>query len=276
MNEVRSFIISQDQIDGNKIRCSTSEQKHITTVLRMQHGDQVRFLDGNGNYYTAILQCIDEKSLFAQIINQGFNPQKLPSITLFQGLTKSSKMDLVMQKATEIGVDQIVPMVTNRSIINLKPSARIQKHARWKRIAYEATKQCKRLRLPDILQPKSFIDCSLLFGDFDETIILYEHEKVRSIKSVLRDFSSLDSVAVIIGPEGGLTNQENETALAENCIPATLGTNILRAETAAVVAVALVVYELRAGGGNCCQQHPYSHLVAKSTNMTRIQFMIRW
>ena len=79
MNEVRSFIISQDQIDGNKIRCSTSEQKHITTVLRMQHGDQVRFLDGNGNYYTAILQCIDEKSLFAQIINQGFNPQKLPS-----------------------------------------------------------------------------------------------------------------------------------------------------------------------------------------------------
>ena len=250
MNEVRSFIISQDQIDGNKIRCSTSEQKHITTVLRMQHGDQVRFLDGNGNYYTAILQCVNEKNLVAQIINQGFNPQKLPSITLFQGLTKSSKMDLVMQKATEIGVDQIVPMITDRSIINLKPSAHIQKHARWQRIAHEATKQCKRLRLPDILQPKSFTDCSLLFGDFDETIILYEHETVRSIKSVLRDFSSLDSVAVVIGPEGGFTNKENETALAENCIPATLGTNILRAETAAVVAVALVVYELRAGGGN--------------------------
>ena len=71
MNEVRSFIISQDQIDGNKIRCSTSEQKHITTVLRMQHGDQVRFLDGNGNYYTAILQCIDEKVFLPRLSIKG-------------------------------------------------------------------------------------------------------------------------------------------------------------------------------------------------------------
>ena len=119
---MRSFIISPDQIDGNKIRCSASEQKHITTVLRMQQGNQVRFFDGTGNYYIATLKCVDENNFFAQIVNQGSNPQRLPSITLFQGLTKSSKMDLIMQKATEIGVDQIVPMVTDRSIINLKPS----------------------------------------------------------------------------------------------------------------------------------------------------------
>ena len=247
---MRSFIISPDQIDGNKIRCSTSEQKHITKVLRMQQGDQARFFDGNGNYYIATLKCVDENNFFAQIVNQGSNPQSLPSITLFQGLTKSSKMDLVMQKATEIGVDQIVPMVTDRSIINLKPSTCIQKHARWQRIAHEATKQCQRSRFPEILQPQNFTECLLSFGDFDETIMLYEHEKVRSIQSVLRGFSSLDSVAVLVGPEGGFTNQENETALAENCTPVTLGTNILRTETAAIVAVALVVYELRAGGGN--------------------------
>ena len=71
MNEVRSFIISQDQIDGNKIRCSTSEQKHITTVLRMRHGDQVQFLDGNGNYYTAILQCVNEKILLPRLSIKG-------------------------------------------------------------------------------------------------------------------------------------------------------------------------------------------------------------
>ena len=90
---MRSFIISPDQIDGNKIRCSASEQKHITTVLRMQQGDQVRFFDGTGNYS---LKCVDENNFFAQIVNQGSNPQRLPSITLFQGLTKSSKMDLIM------------------------------------------------------------------------------------------------------------------------------------------------------------------------------------
>jgi 16S rRNA (uracil1498-N3)-methyltransferase len=247
---VRNFIISSDQIDGNKIRCSASEQKHITTVLRMQQGDQVRFLDDNGNYYIATLQYVDENKISAEIINQGFNPPSSPSVTLFQALIKPSKMGLVMQKTAEIGVDQIVPMVTDRSIINLKPSTHIQKNTRWQRIANEATKQCRRLRFPKILQIQSFTECLLSVGGFDEAIILYENEKVRSIQSVLRGFGSLDSVAVLVGPEGGFTNQENEAALAENCVPVSLGTNILRTETAAIVAAALVVYELRTGEGN--------------------------
>ena len=112
---MRNFIISSDQIDGNKIRCSASEQKHITTILRMQQGDQVRFLDDNGNYYIATLQYVDENKISAEIINQGFNPPSSPSVTLFQALIKPSKMGLVMQKTAEIGVDQIVPMVTDRS-----------------------------------------------------------------------------------------------------------------------------------------------------------------
>lgn len=247
---MHSFIISPDQIDGNKIRCSASEQKHITTVLRMQQGDQVRFFDGNGNYYIAKLQCVNEDNFSAQIVNQGFNPPCLPNITLFQALTKSNKMDLVMQKATEIGVDQIVPMETDRSIINLKPSTRLQKHTRWQRIANEATKQCRRSRFPEVLQPQSFTECLLSIRDFDRAIILYTNEKMRTIQSVLRGFGSLDSVAVLVGPEGGFTNQENETALAENCIPVTLGSNILRTETAAIVAVTLIIYELRTGKGN--------------------------
>ena len=159
-------------------------------------------------------------------------------------------MGLVMQKTAEIGVDQIVPMVTDRSIINLKPSTHIQKNTRWQRIANEATKQCRRLRFPKILQIQSFTECLLSVGGFDEAIILYENEKVRSIQSVLRGFGSLDSVAVLVGPEGGFPNQENEAALAENCVPVSLGTNILRTETAAIVAAALVVYELRTGEGN--------------------------
>jgi 16S rRNA (uracil1498-N3)-methyltransferase len=159
-------------------------------------------------------------------------------------------MDLVMQKATEIGVDQIVPMETDRSIINLKPSTRLQKHTRWQRIANEATKQCRRSRFPEVLQPQSFTECLLSIRDFDRAIILYTNEKMRTIQSVLRGFGSLDSVAVLVGPEGGFTNQENETALAENCIPVTLGSNILRTETAAIVAVTLIIYELRTGKGN--------------------------
>ena len=231
------------QISQDTICVSESERHHLLNVLRLKADDQVEVFDGVGNRYIASLCDTRTSPLQAKILQHQFHPHTPPYITLFQGLPKFDKMDLIVQKTTEIGVNEITPMICQRSI----PKSVLQEKrtARWQRIANEAAKQCKRPHFAHLFAPQGLEECLGRVNHLDLLILLWEGEKRQGLKEILRNHEEAKSVGLFVGPEGGFTDEEVGLALQNGCVPATLGDNILRTETAAIVSVASVMYELR-------------------------------
>ena len=228
-----------------------SEQHHLRNVLRITPGEIVRIIDGQGNVYTAeILDTpTNRSSSEVQICTHEFHPMPAPTLTLFQGLPKNDKMELILQKTTELGITQVVPLHSERSL--QKPSQ--NRYERWHRVVISATKQCQRAWLPELsdtqqfeaslAQLEKFSLCLLLSPHTEQTFTASDAE-VQPIKTVLRATRHATAIALFVGPEGGFSDQEIDTAIQSGCIPVTLGRNILRTETAAIVAVAVTTYEL--------------------------------
>lgn len=238
---MHSCYVPHPQISENTIRISESERHHLLNVLRLRADDQVEVFDGVGNRYVASLCDTRTSPLQAKILQQQFHPPTPPYITLFQGLPKFDKMDLIVQKTTEIGVSEIAPMICQRSI----PQSLVQEKRmiRWQRIANEAAKQCKRPHFAHVLAPQGLEESFL--DHLDLLILLWEGEKRNGLKEILRNHGDVKSVGIIVGPEGGFTDDEVELAIQYGCLPATFGDNTLRTETAAIVGVASVMYELK-------------------------------
>ena len=241
---MHSCYVSPSQISKDTICISESERHHLLNVLRLRADQQVEVFDGEGNCYIAALCDTRTSPLQAKVLQHQFHPHIPPYITLFQALPKFDKMDLVVQKTTEIGVDQIAPMICQRSIPkSVVPEKRT---ARWQRIANEAAKQCKRPHFARVFAPQRLEEClGRVVDHLDLLILLWEGEKRQKLKEVLRNHGEAKSIGVFVGPEGGFTDDEVELALQNGCLPATLGDNILRTETAAIASVASVMYELR-------------------------------
>ena len=239
---MHSCYVPPSQISEDIICISESERHHLLNVLRLRADQQVEVFDGEGNYYIAALCDTRTSPLQAKVLQHQFHPHTPPYITLFQALPKFDKMDLVVQKTTEIGVNQIAPMICQRSIPkSVVPEKRT---ARWQRIANEAAKQCKRPHFAHVFAPQALEKCLGRVDHLDLLILLWEGEKRQRLKKVLRNHGEAKSVGVFVGPEGGFTDGEVALALQNGCLPATLGDNILRTETAAIVSVASVMYEL--------------------------------
>ena len=240
---MHSCYVPPPQISEDTIHISESERHHLLNVLRLKADDQVEIFDGVGNRYIASLCDTRTSPVQAKILRHQFHPNIPPYVTLFQGLPKSDKMDLIVQKTTEIGVNEIVPIICQRSI----PKSVVQEKrtARWQRIANEAAKQCKRPHFAHVFAPQGLEGCLARVAHLDLLILLWEGEKRRAFKKILRDHGDAKSVGLFVGPEGGFTNEEVDLALQNGCLPATLGDNTLRTETAAIVSVASVMYELK-------------------------------
>ena len=240
---MHSCYVSPSQISEDTICISESERHHLLNVLRLKAGDQVEVFDGMGNYYIASLCNTRTSPLQAKVLQHQFHPHTPPYITLFQALPKFDKMDIVVQKTTEIGVNQIAPLICQRSIPkSVVPEKRT---ARWQRIADEAAKQCKRPHFAHVFTPQRLEECLGIADHLDLLILLWEGEKRQRLKEVLCNHGRAKSVGLFVGPEGGFTDDEVKLALQNGCLSATLGDNILRTETAAIVGVASVMYELR-------------------------------
>lgn len=238
-----SCYVPPPQISEDTIHISESERHHLLNVLRLRVDDHVEVFDGVGNRYIASLCDIRTSPLQAKILQHQFHPHTPPYITLFQGLPKFDRMDLIVQKTTEIGVNEIAPIICQRSI----PKSVVQpkRAARWQRIANEAAKQCKRPHFAHVFAPQGLEECLGRVLHLDLLILLWEGEKRQGLKEILRNHGEAESVGLFVGPEGGFTDEEVGVALQNGCLPATLGDNILRTETAAIVSVASVMYELR-------------------------------
>ena len=238
---MHTFYVSPSQIDTDIATITGSEQHHLRNVLRITPGETLRIIDGQGNVYIAeILDTpTNRSSSTARIQTHEFQAPRLPTLTLFQVLPKNDKMELILQKTTELGVTQIVPLHSERAL--QKPSQ--NRYERWHRVLISATKQCKRAWLPELCNAQQFEASLSQLEKFSFCLLLSPHAEVPHIKTVLRETPAPNAIALFVGPEGGFSNQEITAAIESGCVPVTLGRNILRTETAAIVAVAVTAYE---------------------------------
>ncbi|MBB6217934.1 16S rRNA (uracil1498-N3)-methyltransferase [Anaerosolibacter carboniphilus] len=225
--------------------------KHIQRVLRLEQGDAVEICDGQNMEYIAEISSMDKSVIRLNIVEKWAGSTEPPiEITLFQGIPKATKMDVIIQKCTELGISRIVPVITERTIVQLKDQKSEEKKVeRWQKIADEAAKQCKRGIIPRIELPMVFSEAIKDIQDFDLTLIPYEREVSLGLKGVLRQQVGATKIGIYIGPEGGFGEKEIEGAKKAGIVPVTLGPRILRTETAGFTALSILMYELGDLGG---------------------------
>lgn len=245
------FFVHKDNITADSIRITGEDSEHISRVLRLRVKDRIIVCDGEENEYICELQSVDKKSVLCSIIERYRSAAEPPlKVCLFQGIPKSAKMDMIVQKCTEIGIDEIVPVDTERVVIKLGEDGDLRgKLARWQKIAVEAAKQCGRGRIPSIRTPISFKDAMSMINMYELCIIPYEKEGARGLKQVLKGKDTIKSAAIIIGPEGGFSEEEVNEAVKCGAVSVTLGPRILRTETAGFVCLTMLMYESGDLGG---------------------------
>ncbi|WP_349290096.1 16S rRNA (uracil(1498)-N(3))-methyltransferase [Thermoanaerobacterium thermosaccharolyticum] len=241
---MRKFFVKNEDIKDGIARINGDDAHHIINVLRFKIGTKLIISNGKNQYIVTILD-IENSSVILKIIEEYNQVVESPiNITLYQGLPKSDKMDLIIQKCTEIGIKKIVPVETEFSTIKIKEKNIYNKINRWKKISLEASKQSGRSIVPDVLVPVGFKDALESLNEFDLCLIPYEKETNMRLKDVLKKNFDAKNVCVFIGPEGGFSENEIMAAIEYGAIPVTLGPRILRTETAGIVTSSIILYEL--------------------------------
>ncbi len=241
------FFVEPGDLAGDRAYLHGDDVKHILKVLRLGLGDTVTLCDGLGYDYEARLVEADKDRLAFAILEKSVCENE-PNcrVTLYQGLPKAGKMELILQKCVELGVDKIVPFAAQRSVVRLGAKEAQQKCERYRRIAYEAAKQARRGMVPQVGDVLQLMKLDL--AAYDLLLIAYEEERERTLKSALRAAKErkeeLKSVGVIVGPEGGLTADEVAFAVSQGGESISLGKRILRTETAGMALAAMLFYEL--------------------------------
>lgn len=240
------FFTTPDNVGDKSIRITDKQDvQHIVKVLRLHEGDNIDISDSVKWEYETEISYIDKEFVEAIILDkQKFSNEPFTKITLFQGIPKQGKMELIVQKTVELGVYEIMPVFTDRCVVtdNGKFSKKIQ---RWQKVSDEAVKQCKRGIIPNVSNNITFKEMLKLLGGFDLVLFPYENEDNRSIKDALRELNSKpETVAIIIGPEGGFSDKEADILKEIDTECVTLGKTTLRTETAGMATIAMTMYEL--------------------------------
>lgn len=250
---MHKFFVEDKNISEDLCIIEGDDVKHIYKVLRLKEGDKVNINNCKGAEYVGEILEVNKKDVKVKLIEKvSLNNESLLKVHLFQGLPKAAKMDLIAQKCTELGIDEITPIITERVVVKGNESSEFKKVDRWNRIALEACKQSKRSVIPTINQPIDFKELINQLDNFDLVIVPYENQENLGIKYVKNQVidKNIETVAIIIGPEGGFEETEIQALKDANAFIVTLGPRILRTETAGFVALSLVMYELGDLGGN--------------------------
>ncbi len=240
------FFVGKSAITDDRILITDPEDvKHIFKVLRSMPGDLIEISDSQEFEYTARIVLCNRDTVELEIINkQVFMREPTVLVDLYQGIPKQGKMEMIIQKAVELGGNAIIPVFMERSVSTDKGNGG-QKAHRWQKVSDEAVKQCKRGIIPIVEMPIHFSDMLLRLKNYDLILFPYENERDCSIKKVLRDLKIKPrTIAIIIGPEGGFSDNEADRLVEAGAACVTLGKTILRTETAGSAAIAMVMYEL--------------------------------
>jgi 16S rRNA (uracil1498-N3)-methyltransferase len=238
------FYVSQPRITDGLLRVEGHEVRHIRRVLRLKAGDEIIVFDGAGKEYEGTI--VQERPSCVLIeIQQAISSEKESplEITLAQSLLKGEKMDTLIQKATELGVKGIIPFFSSRSVPLLDKSNRLKRYHRWERIAVEAAKQCGRGVIPRIEPLQDFSEMLQAPSPDSIRFILWEKEG-ETLKEVLKGARGKRKVLFVVGPEGGVSQEEVDQARRAGFIAINLGRRILRSETASLCFLSILQYEL--------------------------------
>lgn len=228
---------------------SPEEVHHMLNVMRMKVGETFEIFDEKEQEYIAKIIGIDNNRVNYKLLKEVDCRRELPvEVTIYQGIPKASKMELILQKTTELGMSRLVPIAFDRCVVNLKEKE-AKKIARWQKIVDEASKQSKRQRIPQVENVLSSKELKIALEENDLNILLYELEKDTSLQSVLSkmDLKDIKKIGIIIGPEGGL--EAKEVALLnelKNTYVVTLGDRILRTETVGIYMMSVLAFLLEA------------------------------
>ncbi len=252
------FYVPPERIKQGEAIIEGPEANHLARVLRLLPGEQVRVFDGQGHEYLSRIREIDGPRVFvtleAEPGTNNLSVKREPplKIILGQGMPKGEKMELIIQKGTELGVARVIPLVTERTIIRLEPDRAVKRQQRWQKVAAEAARQSQRTLIPQVDLPTSFNEVLNALPNPDTTLCLipWEDESTCFLKPLLRQRAAVpELVWVFIGPEGGFSAAEIEQARAAGVIPVSLGPRILRTETAGFTVLTMLLYEWGDLGG---------------------------
>jgi len=242
MSKPPRFFITPEQVREPYITITGDDLRHIRTVLRKQPGDLLTLLDGQGREYIVRIAAMERSEIDTEIVEQRTRELPTVRVALGQGLPKSDKMDFIVQKATELGVSSLVPLMTERTIMKVKDEEK--RVTRWQKIAREAAMQSGRPDIPKVETIRSFSDFIRTLAPGPQTLLLFPWEEgTVPIKQVLRQTPDALNIIVLIGPEGGFSQAEAEAAKEKGFHLVSLGPNILRTETAAVAVLSMILYE---------------------------------
>ena len=241
------FFVEPSQIQGTRVVIVGSDVNHIKNVLRMQPGEEIAVSNGeDGKEYRCGIEELNEDEIVCTLRFIKEDGVELPSkIYLFQGLPKADKMELIVQKAVELGVYEIIPVSTKRAVVKLDEKKAKSKISRWQTIAEAAAKQSKRRIVPQIHNVMSFKEAVNYAKDMQVKIIPYElAEGMEKTRELIGSLKPGQDIAIFIGPEGGFEENEIQIALENGIEPITLGKRILRTETAGFTVLSWIVYQL--------------------------------
>ncbi len=234
------FFADTGSVSDGAFLLAPEDSRHALTVLRFRTGQHVEIIM-DGRRWEAEVSGTDNKAVSVRLLSPLPSTEPSLSVTLFQGLPKADKMDLIVQKSTELGVSRIVPVLLNRCVSRPDPKDMIRKLDRWRKIAREAGKQSGRCLVPEIAEPVSLTQLCSGFTLPEKNIVPWEEASGFGPLAFRRVNPQLSSLGILIGPEGGIEKEEVVSLKDKGFIPVTLGKRILRTETAGIAALSSIM-----------------------------------
>lgn len=242
------FFIKENQIQNNKITIIGEDVNHIKNVIRKQIGDIIEICNqDNEQSYKCEIEKIEEKQITTKIIEELKAQESNIKVDIFQGLPKAEKMELIIQKSVELGANAIIPVNMKRCVVKLDSKSEEKKIERWQKISESAAKQCGRNNIPEVKHLVNIKDICNLIKDYDAMIVAYENEKENTLKQELTKLKNKQKnlkIGIVIGPEGGLEENDVKLLKESGAKIITLGHRILRTETVALNMLSIIMYEL--------------------------------
>jgi 16S rRNA (uracil1498-N3)-methyltransferase len=241
---LRYFFVNPERVFEDTLLLDREEAHHVKNVLRMGIGEVLHVSDGFHFLYRTRIANYTEGEVLCSIREKvTLSRPPGPEVTLLQSIPKGKRLEWLIQKCTEVGVSEVMPVLMQRSVRTPAADKADAWTQRCRRIAHEAAKQCGRLEIPLVQEPSTLEEAIKKVEGHSLRIFLYEQEEKRSLRDLRRAQPNPNRIALVVGPEGGITREEVELLSAHGFVPATLGDQILRTETAGILSVALVRYE---------------------------------